>query len=76
MATESGIDKIPGFTQWWDYWHYLNSVVASSESARRYYNTKQFIFRGVPNVFKPSQTLADKTFLDPSNRGMFIVTNH
>jgi len=30
-------------------------------------NTKQFILKGVPNVFKPSQTLTDKTFLDPSN---------
>jgi NTE family protein len=67
LATESVVDKMPGFTQWWDYWHYLNNVVASSESARRYYNTKQFILKGVPNVFKPSQTLTDKTFLDPSN---------
>jgi NTE family protein len=67
LATESVVDKVPGFTQWWDYSHYLNNVVATSESARRYYNTKQFIFYGVPNVFKPSQTLRDKTFLDPSN---------
>src|SRR5438093_1743397 len=67
LATESVVDKMPGFTQWWDYWHYLNNVVASSESARRYYNTKQFILKGVPNVFKPSQNLTDKTFLDPSN---------
>jgi len=67
LATESAVDKMPGFTQWWDYWHSLNDVVATSESARRYYNTKQFIFKGVPNVFKPSETLRDKTFLDPSN---------
>jgi predicted acylesterase/phospholipase RssA len=67
LATESVVDKVPGFTQWWDYWHYLNNVVATSESARRYYNTKQFIIKGVPNVFKPSQTFTDKTFLDPSN---------
>jgi NTE family protein len=67
LATESLVDKVPGFTQWWDYSHYLNNVIATSESARRYYNTKQFIFYGVPNVFKPSQTLRDKTFLDPSN---------
>jgi NTE family protein len=67
LATESVIDQMPGFTQWWDYWHYLNNVVATSESARRYYNTKQFILKGVPNVFKPSQTFTDKTFLDPSN---------
>jgi NTE family protein len=67
LATESVVDKMPGFTQWWDYWHYLYNVVATSESARRYYNTKQFILKGVPNVFKPSQTFTDKTFLDPSN---------
>jgi predicted acylesterase/phospholipase RssA len=67
LATESVVDKMPGFTQWWDYWHNLNNLVATSESARRYYNTKQFIFKGVPNVFKPSQTFTDKTFLDPSN---------
>ena len=67
LATESVVDKVPGFTQWWDYSHDLNNVVATSESARRYYNTKQFIFNGVPNVFRPSQSLMDKTFLDPSN---------
>jgi NTE family protein len=67
IATESVVDKIPGFTQWWDNCHYLNKVVATSESARRYYNTKQFILKGVPNVFKPSQTLVDRRFLDPSN---------
>ena len=67
LATESVVDKMPGFTQWWDYSHSLNNIVATSESARRYYNTKQFIFTGVPNVFKPSQSLTDKTFLDPSN---------
>jgi predicted acylesterase/phospholipase RssA len=67
LATESIVDKMPGFTQWWDYTHSLNNIVATSESARRYYNTKQFILNGVPNVFKHSQTLTDKTFLDPSN---------
>src|SRR6187431_860438 len=67
LATESVVDKVPGFTQWWDYSHDLNNVVATSESARRYYNTKQFIFNGVPNVFRPSQSLMDKRFLDPSN---------
>jgi predicted acylesterase/phospholipase RssA len=67
LATESIVDKMPGFTQWWDYTHSLNNIVATSESARRYYNTKQFILNGVSNVFKPSQTLTDKTFLDPSN---------
>ncbi len=74
LATESIVDKMPGFTQWWDYSHNLNNVVATSESARRYYNTKQYILNGVPNVFKPSQTLVDKTFLDPSNM-WYIYSN-
>ena len=47
LVTDSVIDKIPGFTEWWNYWHYLNSGVASSESVRRYYGTKRFIFEGV-----------------------------
>jgi NTE family protein len=67
LATESLFDLLPGFTQWWDYWHYLYNFVATSESARRYYNTKQFMFTGVPNVFKPFQALTDKTFFDPLN---------
>ena len=67
IATESVIDKIPGFTEWWNYWHYLNSGVASSESARRYYGTKRFIFEGVPKVFTPSKYFVDGRFLDPSN---------
>lgn len=67
MATESFMDIIPGFNEWWNYWHYFNKDLASSESARRYYGTKQFMFRGVPNVFDLSKTLEDKRFLDPVN---------
>ncbi len=67
IATESVIDKIPGFTEWWNYWHYHDSGVASSESARRYYGTKRFIFEGVPKVFTPDKYFTDGRFLDPSN---------
>jgi NTE family protein len=71
MATESFMDIIPGFDEWWNhwrnYWHYFNKDLASSESARRYYGTKQFMFRGVPNVFCLSKTLEDRRFLDPVN---------
>ncbi|MGA6989850.1 MAG: patatin-like phospholipase family protein, partial [Nitrososphaeraceae archaeon] len=71
MATESFMDIIPGFNEWWNhlrnYWHYFNKDLASSESARRYYGTKQFMLRGVPNVFGPSKTLEDRRFLDPVN---------
>ena len=71
MATESFMDIIPGFNEWWNYWqnywHYFNRDLASSESARRYYGTKQFMLRGVPKVFSPSKTLEDRRFLDPVN---------
>jgi NTE family protein len=50
MATESFMDIIPGFNEWWNYSCYFNKDLASSESARRYYGTKQFMFRGVPKV--------------------------
>jgi hypothetical protein len=67
IATESDVDKMPGFTEWWNYWHHLNNNVATSESARRYFGTKRFILQGVPNVFNPSRALMDSRFLDPSN---------
>ena len=67
MATESFMDIIPGFNEWWNYWHYFNKDLASSESARRYYGTKQFMLRGVPKVFGFSKTLEDRRFLDPVN---------
>ena len=67
MGTDSLIDKTPGFNEWWDYWHHFNNNLATGESARRYYSTKRFMFEGVPNVFRPSKTLEDSRFLDPSN---------
>ncbi|MGI0002197.1 MAG: patatin-like phospholipase family protein [Nitrososphaeraceae archaeon] len=67
MATESFMDLVPGFNEWWNYWHHFNKDLASSESARRYYGTKQFMLRGVPKVFGLSKTLEDKRFLDPVN---------
>jgi predicted acylesterase/phospholipase RssA len=47
--------------------HKLDQRVASGESARRYYGTKEFIIRGVPNVFKPKSPLPDSKFFDPAN---------
>jgi NTE family protein len=71
MATESFMDIIPGVNEWWNYWrnywHYFNIDVASGESARRYYGTKQFMFKGVPKVFSLSKTLEDRRFFDPVN---------
>ncbi len=74
MATESIMDTIPSFNEWWNYWQYFNKDLASSESARRYYDTKQFMFRGVPNVFTLSTMLEDKRFLDPVN-SQYLYSN-
>ena len=59
--------KCQDLTEWWDYCHHLNNDVATSESARRYYSTKQFMFEGVPKVFNPYQTFEDRRFFDPFN---------
>ena len=67
MATESFMDIIPGFNEWWDYWHYFNKDLATSESARRYYGTKQFMFKGVPNVFSLLKRWKIGGSLDPVN---------
>jgi len=72
------MDIIPGFNEWWNYWQnywqYFNRYLASSESARRYYGTKQFMLKGVPNVFSPFKTLEDRRFLDPVNT-WYLYTN-
>ena len=57
----------PYFAYYWDFWHRLDNCVASGESARRYYSTKEFILKGVPNVFKPKIPKPDNRFFDPSN---------
>jgi len=67
LSTQSSVDDIPYFTHYWDSWHRLNSRIASGESARRYFSTKEFILKGVPNVFVPKAPLLDNRFLDPSN---------
>ena len=68
LSTRSNVDNMDAyFTSSWDYWHRLNNRIASGESARRYYSTKEFIFRGVPNVFRPKIPKPDNRFFDPSN---------
>jgi len=67
LSTRSWVDNIPNFVHYWDSWHKVNSRVASGESARRYFSTKQFIFQGVPKVFVPKQPIHDNRFFDPSN---------
>src|SRR5215472_806531 len=51
LSTQSWVDSIPHFTNYWDSWRRLDRRIASGESARRYFSTKEFIMKGVPNVF-------------------------
>jgi NTE family protein len=67
LSTQSTVENTPYFTHYWDSWHRLDRRIASGESARRYFSTKEFILRGVPNVFVPKLPLLDNRFLDPSN---------
>jgi NTE family protein len=67
LSTQSTFEKIPYFTNYWDSWRRLDRRIASGESARRYYSTKEFILKGVPNVFVPKMPLLDNRFFDPSN---------
>ena len=67
LSTRSWVDNIPNFVGYWDSWRKMNSRVASGESARRYFSTKQFIFNGVPKVFVPKRPISDDRFFDPSN---------
>ena len=61
------VENMPYFTHYWDSWRRLDKRIASGESARRYFSTKEFIFKGVPNVFVPKTPLSDNRFFDPSN---------
>ncbi|MFZ0555446.1 MAG: patatin-like phospholipase family protein, partial [Nitrososphaeraceae archaeon] len=67
LSTQPSIENIPYFTSYWDSWRRLDRRIASGESARRYYSTKEFILKGVPNVFVPRTPSLDTRFFDPSN---------
>jgi NTE family protein len=67
LSTQPFVENIPYFAHYWDSWHRLDRRIASGESARRYFTTKEFIFKGVPNVFVPKTPLLDRRFFDPSN---------
>jgi NTE family protein len=45
LSTESSIEKIPNVMHYWDSWHRLDRRIASGESARRYFSTKEFILK-------------------------------
>ena len=67
LSTQASIENIPYFKSYWDYWRKLDGRIASGESARRYFSTKEFILRGVPKVFVPKTPVFDNRFFDPSN---------
>jgi len=67
LSTQSRVDYIPHFANYWDYWRILDKQIASGESARRYFSTKEFIFNGVPKVFVPKRPVPDNRFFDPLN---------
>ncbi len=67
LSTQSSFENIPYFTSYWDSWRGLDRRIASGESARRYFSTKEFILKGVPNVFIPKTPLLDNRFFDPLN---------
>jgi predicted acylesterase/phospholipase RssA len=67
VSTQPSVENIPYFTSYWDSWRKLDRRIASGESARRYFSTKEFILKGVPNVFVPKTPLPDHRFFDPSN---------
>jgi len=67
LSTQSWVDRIPYFINYWDYWRRLDKRIASGESARRYFSTKEFIFNGVPKVFVPKRPVVDNRFFDPLN---------
>ena len=74
LSTRSWVDNIPNFVEYWDAWRKMNNRVASGESARRYFSTKQFIFNGVPKVFVPKRPISDDRFFDPSSLVFFYIT--
>jgi predicted acylesterase/phospholipase RssA len=68
LSKESSLDRIPGFTDWWDFLHStINRNIATGEAARRYYTTKEFSVIGVPTVFSPLIPQLYTKFFDPLN---------
>jgi NTE family protein len=67
ISTQSWVDHMPHFTNYWDSWRRLDKRIASGESARRYFGTKEFILKGVPKVFVPKMPAPDNRFFDPAN---------
>jgi len=68
ISTESLPDKFADqMMGWWGYWNKIFTNVATGETARRYYSSKEFAITGVPRVFSPPHPELDKKFFDPLN---------
>lgn len=67
LSTQSFVDNLPHFKDYWDSLRTIDKRIASGESARRYFSTKEFIFKGVPKVFVPKIPVYDYRFHDLSN---------
>jgi len=76
LSTQAFIENIPYFKSYWDSWHILDRRIISGESARRYYSTKEFILKEVPNVFVPKTPVFDNRFFIHQIHGMSMTTRH
>jgi len=70
-STETTIDN-PLFENWWKMTYGMLPGAASSESARRYYSTKELLFTGTRNVFSSPGYISDNKYFD--NFG-FLINN-
>jgi NTE family protein len=70
-STETTIDN-PLFENWWKMTYGMLPGAASSESARRYYSTKELLFTGTRNVFSSPAYISDNKYFD--NFG-FLINN-
>ena len=68
ISTESISDKFADqMMGWWGYWNKIFTDVATGETARRYYSSKEFAITGAPRVFSPPRPELDNKFFDPLN---------
>ncbi|MCE9653180.1 MAG: patatin-like phospholipase family protein [Nitrosarchaeum sp.] len=68
LSTESISDKFSNYmTNWWDNYRNFFTNIASGETARRYYSSKEFTVTGVSKVFSNPQLVPDNRFFDMFN---------
>lgn len=67
ISTLTFVEKDPTFAFRWNSFQNINSKIAKSEAARRYYSVKEILFSGAKNVFTAPQVIPDQRFFDPMN---------